>query len=298
MRAETIVQIAIPAVLGVIMLTMGLGLTPADFRRVIERPLAVGMGALCQLIVLPLVGWALAVAFGMPPELAVGMILVTCCPGCPSSNLMSHLARGDTALSVTLTAVSGVVTIFTIPLLVRWATQSFMGAEAPELPILKTNLQLIVTVALPVALGMLWRHRAAASADRWEPRLKRLSVFLLVVLIIGAVAKEHARVLSFAAQAGLPVITLTVVSMTLGFILARLARLDAPQSVTITLEVGMQNAAMAISIAIGLLKSTTIAIPGVIYGLWMYIPCAVVMFAARRWIADPNPRPHGHPLPL
>ena len=291
MNAETIVQVAIPLILGIIMFTMGMGLTIADFQRVFEKPRAVAMGSIAQLVVLPLFAFIVGWVFTLRPEIAIGLVLVACCPGGPSSNLMSNLARGDTALSVTLTAVSGVVTILTIPFIVNFALSQFAGESTPkELPVLRTNLQILLVVGVPLVLGMVVRAKNVALAARSERKLKTISVLLLLILIVGAVAKETSRIADFLAEAGLVVVGFNLVTMMVGFLLARIARLPRPQSVTITLEVGMQNAAMAIGIALGILHDSSIAIPGVIYGLWMYATCGAVVFLARRWVAQVESR--------
>lgn len=284
--AETIVKVAIPTILGIIMFTMGLGLGLEDFKRVIQRPKAVFIGALSQLVLLPAVGFALAWGMGLEGALAVGLVLVTLSPGGPSSNLMSHLARADTALSVTLTAVSGIVTIVTIPLVLKLALSVFMDAnEAPDLPVLRTNLQVLAVVGAPLAAGMWVRVKAPERAASAEDVLKKVCVVLLCILIAGAVAKEASKVADYARQAALPVVALTLITMGGGFALARLARLDRRESVTVTIEVGMQNAAMAITVALSILESSVMSIPGVIYGLWMYLPCMVAVWAGRRWLS-------------
>ncbi len=283
--AETIVKVAIPTILGIIMFTMGLGLGLADFKRVIQRPKAVFVGAISQLVLLPAVGFALAWGMGLDGALAVGLVLVTLSPGGPSSNLMSHLAKADTALSVTLTAVSGIVTIVTIPLILALALSVFMDAnEAPDLPILRTNLQVLMVVGAPLAAGMLVRAKAPERAASAEGVLKKVCVALLCILIAGAVAKEASKVADYARQAALPVVALTAVTMGGGFALARLTRLDRRESVTVTIEVGMQNAAMAITVALSILESSVMSIPAVIYGLWMYVPCMLAVWAGRKWL--------------
>jgi len=285
MSTDTIVQLFIPTALATIMFAMGLGLTMADFRRIIERPRAVAAGAVAQLVVLPLVGFATAFVFGLPTPLAVGLVLLTACPGGPSSNLYSHMAGGDTALSVTLTALSGVVTIVTIPLITNLAMVVFAGeTTVVTLPVLDTIARIFIVVGLPLAVGMVVRAKQAERAKKLEPIVKRVAVVLLSVLVVGAVAKESSRIAGFIATAGVPVVTMNAIGMLLGLAIALGLKLPPRQTVTITIEVGMQNAAMAIGIATGLLNSTEIAIPAVIYALVAYVTCAIAGVAGHRWL--------------
>lgn len=285
MSTDTIVQLFIPTALATIMFAMGLGLIVADFRRIVERPRAVAAGAVAQLLVLPALGFATAFAFGLPTPLAVGMVLLTACPGGPSSNLYSHMAGGDTALSVTLTALSGLVTIVTIPLITNLALVVFAGeGQVVQLPVLDTIGRIFIVVGLPLAVGMVVRAKRAALAERMEPVVKRIAVVLLTILVIGAVAKEASQIAGFVAIAGLPVVVMNATGMVLGLGLALALALPPRQTVTITIEVGMQNAAMAIGIATGLLGSTEIAIPAVIYALVAYVTCAIAGVAGYRWL--------------
>ncbi len=282
MGTDTIVKLFIPFVLAVIMLAMGLGLRVVDFKRVVVEPRAVLIGSVAQLVMLPAVGFLLAGAFGLSPPLAVGLVLVTACPGGPSSNLYSHFARGDTALSVTLTAVSGVITIVSIPFVVNLALDHFMGeGRTVHLPIAKTILSIVLAVGLPLAIGMVIRAKRPVTADRIEPWVKRAAVLLLTVLIIGALVKEQARVGTYFAELGLPVLTLSLVTIALGMLLGFGARLSRGQSVTIGIEVGMQSAALAIGIAMTSLESEEIAMPAVIYGVLAYFTCAVPLVIGR-----------------
>ncbi len=285
MSAETIVQLFIPFALGVIMLAMGLALTVGDFRRILERPRAIAAGAFAQIVLLPLLGFAVAWGWSLPTTLAVGMVLIASCPGGPSSNLYAHLAGGDTALSVSLTAVSGLVTIVTIPLIVNFAMVVFAGETTPvPLPVADTILRIFLVVGLPLALGMWIRARRPRLADRLETWTKRAAVLLLIVLVIGAVLQERAQILDFVALAGVPVMVLNGIGMLLGLTLALSLRLPRDQTVTITIEVGMQNGAMAIGIALALLDSTEVAIPAVLYGLLAYVTVALVGVAGNAWL--------------
>lgn len=276
------VQYFLPFTIAMIMLAMGLGLVFDDFRRIFEKPRAVVIGLGAQLVLLPVLGFAVALGFGLRPELAVGLVLLTACPGGAHSNLYASLARADVALSVTLTAVSGFVTIATIPPLVRLATTVFAtGGEVPELPILDTTLQIFVVMAIPVVLGMLIRARSERWAGRLEKVVKTFAIVLLALIVVGSIARQSDNVVAFAIQAGVPVLVLNVVAMILGYWIAAGARLPRPQRRTITLEVGIQNGALAFALAAGLLQSIAVAIPAILYSILVYFTGAVVIASGR-----------------
>jgi BASS family bile acid:Na+ symporter len=277
------VQYFLPFTIAMIMLAMGLGLIVDDFRRIFRKPRAVLVGLAAQVILLPMLGFAVAYGFGLRPELAVGVVLLTACPGGAHSNLYASLARADVALSVTLTAMSGFITIVTIPPLVRLATTVFAtGGEVPELPILDTTLRIFAVMAIPVVLGMLIRARSERWAGRLETPVKGVAIVLLVLIVIGSIARQSDEVAGFARQAGVAVLALNVGALLVGYGMASLARLSRPQRRTITLEVGIQNGALAFALAAGLLDSVTVAIPAILYSILVYFTGAVVIADGRR----------------
>ena len=281
MSTEVVVRLFIPTAIAIIMLSMGLGLVMADFRRVLEKPRGVLAGVLSQLVGLPLLGFAIASLFALPGPLAVGLVLVTACPGGPSSNLYTYYARGDVALSVTLTAISGFATIITIPLWVNLALATYMGDGRVQLPIIATTANILVVVGVPLILGMHLRANyptAAARAERWA---KRLAVALLVILIVGAVAKERARIGPYLSTLTLPILTLCSVSIAFGFAVGYLTRLGPRGATTLAIEVGMQNGALGIGLAMANLTDE-MAMPAVVYGLLAYFSCGTALLIGRR----------------
>jgi BASS family bile acid:Na+ symporter len=289
MSGETIVRWFIPIALGIMMFAMGLGLTIADFRRIAERPLVVAAGSLAQLVGLPALGFLVAFLFRLDPPVAVGLILVTACPGGPTSNLYTLLARGDVALSVTLTAVSSVVTIFTLPWVVNLAGLTFVDTELPvSLPVIPTMLNVAAVMAFPLGSAMLLRHTNPAAAIRIEPIMQKVAIGILAILVVGAVLKEKARIIEYAFIAGAASITLGLLAVAFGFAVAKLIRQDNRVAVTFGIEVGMQNAALAIGLALGLLNDGRIAIPGVVYGILAYAFCATGIIAGRYLIPAPT----------
>ncbi|NCG18409.1 MAG: bile acid:sodium symporter family protein [Rhodobacterales bacterium] len=280
------VQYFLPVTIGMINLSLGLGLTPTDFRRVLDKPKAVAVGAVAQLVGLPALGFAFATLFGLPPELAVGLVLITACPGGAHSNLFANLARGDTALSVTLTAVSGTLTIGAIPLWMWLATRVFGVGDQVQLPILQTMTQIFAVVAVPLALGMLIRQASALWAGRMERLVKSLAMLLLLIIVVGSVAKQADQVLEHAKNVGWAVLSLHVTGMVGGFGLAVVTGLNRAQHVTVALEVGVQNSALAVGIAMTLLDNTTIAVPAIVYSLLVYATStALVLWSRYRYLA-------------
>lgn len=277
MPSDLLKTVFLPLGLMLIMFGMGLGLTAGDFKRVIFSPKAKLLGLAMQLLALPAVAFALACWFRLPGDLATGLMLVAACPGGPTSNIISHLSRGDTALSVTLTAISSVITVFTIPLVVGSSMAHFMGDQAAiQLPFGKSMIQLMAVTVVPVVLGMAVHARWPRFSQRMASPVNAGSLVFLAVIIVVAVLKEQELGKQIAA-AGPAVVALNVAGMALGFGAAALFRLPRPQRITISIEVGIQNATLALAIALGLLDSPRLAIPAVVYGLFMLATGALMI---------------------
>jgi BASS family bile acid:Na+ symporter len=278
MESNFLTAIFLPLALFIIMLGMGLGLTIKDFKRIWIEPKSVLIGLMAQLIMLPMIGFLLANMLPLSPELAVGVIILAACPGGPTSNLMTYLIQGNVALSVTLTAISSVVSVFTIPLVVNLAMKTFMQeAVMLQLPFLKTVVQIAVITIIPVTLGMLLHHYAPQFALKVERGVKWLSLFFLALIVVGILAKERANLVSFFLQVGGVTLALNISTMALGFGLAILTQLDISKAKAITVEVGIQNGTLAIAIASSptFLGRPSMAIPAGIYSLIMFMTFAI-----------------------
>ena len=274
MESSSLTAVFLPLALFIIMLGMGLGLTIADFKRILVEPKAVILGLMAQMILLPLVGVALASIFSLSPELAVGVMILAACPGGPTSNLVTYLAKGNVALSITLTAISSLLTVFTIPLVVNLAMKLFLDAEtALQLPFITTVVQIAVITLIPVSLGMVLHSKVPSFANRVEKYVKWLSLFFLGLIIVGLLVKERANVAGFFLQAGGVTLVLMIITMALGYAIATLAQLDNRSATAITVEVGIQNGTLAIAIASAptFLNNPTMAIPAAIYALLMFV---------------------------
>jgi BASS family bile acid:Na+ symporter len=283
MQSNLFTSVLLPLALATVMLGMGLSLVPADFQRIARYPKAVAVGTVCQILVLPLIGALITLVVPMQPAIAVGLIVLAACPGGPSSNLATYLARGDVALSVTLTAVNSVLTVVTIPLVANLALQVFLGQRAAiALPIGSTMLQIFLITLLPIAIGMAIRHRYPNTARRLETHMSRLAVGLLALLIVLLLIKEGSKLPGFLVQVGIGVVLLNLLTMLTGFWVARLLRLPLAQQICIAIEVGIQNGTLAIAITAGLLNNPDMAVPAAVYSLLMYITGFGAILAGRR----------------
>lgn len=273
---------AIPLSLFLIMLGMGLTLTIKDFKRVALYPKAVAIGLTNQLLVLPIVGFVVASTMPLSPELAVGLMLVVVCPGGTTSNLFTYLARGDVALSITLTAIASVITIFTIPFIINAALKFFMGSDTTlSLPVLTTIRNLVLITLLPISLGMIARHVWPQFAATGAQLATRFAVVFMVALICYSVYQQRDILVSALMAAGPAVILLNISTMAIGYISARALKLSRPQQVSVTLEVGLQNSALAMMMALGLLSNYQMSLTPGVYSLVMFFTAGLVVRLTR-----------------
>ena len=275
MESNFLTTVFLPLSLFIIMMGMGLGLKIVDFKQVLIEPKGVILGLVAQLIVLPLVGFLLASIFPLTPELAVGVIILAACPGGATSNVISYLVKGNVALSISLTAISSLITIVTIPIVINLGMQTFIGTDTPlQLPLLQTIIKISMIILLPISLGMLINHCQPRLAAKLENIVKWLSLSFLGLIIFGLLLQERANFLPFVMQVGGVTLSLNLVTMFLGYAITALAKLDESSRRTITVEVGIQNGTLAITIASTLLNTPSMAIPAGIYSLLMFVTSA------------------------
>lgn len=272
MQSNIFTSVLLPLALAIVMLGMGLSLVAEDFKRITRDPKAVAVGTICQLLLLPLIGVLITLVVPMQPEIAVGLIVLAVCPGGPSSNLITYLAKGDVALSVTLTALSSIATVFTIPIFTNLALQYFLGQSAAiALPIGQTMLQIFLITLLPTAIGMAIRHQFPDTARRLEKQMSRLAIGLLALIIVLLLVREGSKLPGFLVQVGIGVVLLNLLATLAGFLVGKLFRLPLAQQICIAIEVGIQNGTLAIAITAGLLNNPDMAVPAAVYSLLMYI---------------------------
>ncbi|MBN1241048.1 MAG: bile acid:sodium symporter family protein [Gammaproteobacteria bacterium] len=282
----------IPWVLRLVMIGLGLSLTLGDFKRVIVFPKAAAIGLVAQLVGLPLAAFALSLLFDAPPAIAIGLVILAACPSGVTSNAYTFASRADVPLCVTLSAVTSVVTVFTIPFLINLALDVFSAdAELAGLPVFDMLRDLIGYTLVPLALGMMIRAWFTSFAEKAvEPIRKSVLYLMIAVLVLGAVS-SYREIIEHFATAGLLVLTMNVGTMALGFGLGKLFRLPTPQVVTITFEVGVQNLALSFAITFTMLERPDLAIAGLLYAVIMPATALAFVSIARRMLGPDEQAP-------
>ena len=271
MQADLLTKVILPLSLFLIMLGIGLSLKPGDFKRVVQYPKALVVGLAGQMLLLPVIAFMIALVFQLPPELAVGLLIIALAPGGATSNMFTYLFKGDASLSISLTAIVSLITPFTIPLVVAVGMAYLMGSNTEfQLPIVKTIIQLLVITVIPVSLGMLLLSRWPTVAMKIERVLKWFSIFFLFLIIALIVIKNADNMADFFAQAGMATLILNITVLGLGYLLAKWTKLTQPQSICIGFEVGIQNGTLALVVAGTLIGNAAMMIPAVTYSLIMF----------------------------
>ncbi|AGP49791.1 MULTISPECIES: bile acid:sodium symporter family protein [unclassified Psychrobacter] len=277
-------SVVIPICLFLIMMGMGLTLITNDFKRVLKYPKAVGIGLTNQLILLPIIGFALANIMPLRPEYAVGVMLLVLCPGGTTSNLFTYLAKGDVALSVTMTAIASVITVFTIPIVLSFSLIYFMGSGSEfELPVVKTVLTLVVLTIVPISIGMLIKRYAPKVADRSQVYVSRFGVIFLTFLVLFLCYVQRDIIVDAFIATGPVSVLLNVSTMALGYYSSKWFGLNLAQRTSVTLEVGLQNSTLSIFMALTLLSNYDMSMMPAIYTLVMFLTAGILVriFSAR-----------------
>lgn len=278
--AEIISKVFLPISLAIIMLGMGMTLVIADFTRIIKSPKSILIGLTNQLIFLPIIGFSLAVAFDLNPVMAVGLMVIATCPGGPTSNLITQVCKGNIALSVTLTAIASVVSVLTIPFVLSYALAYFgTGTNVTiDLPILDTILQIMVITVIPISIGMLIRKYKTSFANRMEKPMRIASTVIFLLVFIAVVAANFNLIGNAMKEVGLVTLLLNILTMGLGFLTAKLFKLNLKNSISITIESGIQNGTLAIVIATSILNNIEMSIPIAAYSIWMFVTGGFLMW--------------------
>ena len=276
--------VVIPICLFLIMMGMGLTLITNDFKRVLKYPKAVGIGLTNQLILLPIIGFAIANIMPLRPEYAVGVMLLVLCPGGTTSNLFTYLAKGDVALSVTMTAIASVITVFTIPIVLSFSLIYFMGSGSEfELPVVKTVLTLVVLTIVPISIGMLIKRYAPKVADRSQVYVSRFGVIFLTFLVLFLCYVQRDIIVDAFIATGPVSVLLNLSTMALGYYSSKWFGLNLAQRTSVTLEVGLQNSTLSIFMALTLLSNYDMSMMPAIYTLVMFLTAGILVriFSAR-----------------
>ena len=270
-NGNTLTQIFLPLSLAFIMFSVGIELTIQDFKRVFIQPKDFLIGLFSQIILLPLVAFGLLSLWPIDPTLSVGVMIIAACPGGVTSNLITYLARGDTALSISLTAIISLLTVVVLPMIVSFSIVHFMDATTtPELSIGNTVIGIFAITSGPVIIGMLLKYYYSAYARKFEGTARFIASILFVAIIAGAIFAERENVIDYFRQAGPVMLILNLIMMVLALSIAKLGRLGIPQQTAITFECGLQNGTLAIFVAVTLIGSKTMMVPGAIYSLLMF----------------------------
>ncbi len=278
-----ITQIFLPLSLAFIMFSLGLELTIKDFKRVALQPKDFIIGTISQLFLLPIIAFGLLSLWPLQPALAVGVMIIAACPGGVTSNLLTYLARGDTALSISLTAIISLLAVFTLPLIVSFSLNYFMDAtKAPELSIGKTILGVFVITTVPAIIGMFVKKIRPAFAEKFKHIARIIASVLFALIIIGAVLAEKENMAGYFKQAGLLTLALNLIMMALAIFLSKFSGLGQRQQIAITLECGLQNGTLAIFVAATLIGNKTMMVPGGIYSLLMFVSAIAYLIVAKR----------------
>jgi len=277
-----IIDIVLPLSLVFIMFTLGLGLTIDDFKNIIREPKAFGLGILNQMFILPLVAFCIVLIFKLSNEMAVGMMILACCPGGVTSNIITKLAKGDTALSISFTALVSIISVITLPIIVGFSMQYFLASSAPEINILALGLTMFLITTLPVILGLFVNTKYHDFSVSFLPIASKVSTFLFIIIVIGALASEWNLFVTNLNTLAPAIITLIAIMLAIGYNSAKFFALSKDKSITISIESGIQNATVGITIGGLILKQgsslSVLSLPSGVYGILMYIVCFPFIF--------------------
>ena len=275
-----ITQIFLPISLAIIMFGMGLTLVVGDFARLFTYPKAVIVGLCNQLIFLPLIGFSIILLFDLSSSMAIGIMILALCPGGPTSNLITQVSRGNIGLSVTLTALASLITVFTIPIILSKAITYFTGETGVviELPIVQTMLQILIITVIPVSIGMVIRKKNEGFALRMERPMRTASTVLFVIIFLLVMIANKDLIVEAMKEVGLATLLLNLSTMALGYITARAFRIKGKSQISITIESGIQNGTLAFVIATTILNNVEMGLPTGAYSIWMFITGGILMW--------------------
>ena len=283
-----VTDVVLPVALAFIMFALGLGLTVGDFARVAKQWRDFAIGALSQVVLLPLVAFALVSLWPLPPELALGVMIVAAAPGGVTSNILTAFGRGDVALSISLTATISLLSVVTIPLVVAFSAAWLLGDEAVAgVSVAGAAVGVFVIVTVPVLLGLATRRFAARFAARFEPQARRISALLFVLVLAAAIYQERDDVVDYFARAGLVTLALNLAMMALAFLLAAAFASGPRQRIAIAIECGLQNGTLAIAVATLLFGGGAAVVPAATYSLIMFATALLFVAMLRRTAPAP-----------
>lgn len=277
MDDSLLTTVALPIALALIMAALGLSLVPDDFRRIIKMPRGVLIGMVNLALISPFLAFAAAEVFALSAVMAVGLVLLGASPGGTTANLLTHLARGDTALSVTMTAVSSICALITVPLYLGLAIDHFGATElSDDFSMLPVVAKVFAITVVPLAIGMYVRAKHTEWAIEFEPRAKKIALILFFIVVAGAVIAESESVRENLREVLGAAIALNLAAMAIGFGSARAARLDDRQATAISMELGVHNSTIAIAVAATI--SPELTVPAAVYASFMFVSAGAFAF--------------------
>ena len=280
-----VTDVILPLALAFIMFVLGLGLTGGDFVRVIKQPRDFFVGACSQIILLPIVAFILVKIWPIAPELAIGVMIIAAAPGGVTSNLLTSFAKGDVALSISLTAIISLLCVITIPFIVLTSVELLGGSNIiKDISLFSMSRDMFLIVTVPVILGMLLRKFLSGVALKLEPIAKKISIVLFVLVLLGAIAAERENVISYFAQAGLITLILNVVMMIVAYYVAQFLASGTKQKKCITIECGLQNGTLAIFVATSIFGGGMYVIPAATYSLIMFATSLIFVYLVRKTV--------------
>ncbi len=282
MEASAITNILLPLALGVIMLGLGLSLTLEDFRRVAVYPRAVVAGLILQTAVLTAAAFACAKVFGLAPELAIGLMLLAASPGGATANIFSHLARGDVALNITLTAINSALSLLWLPFVVNWSLDHFLGRGQYIPPPVGKIVEVAAIIVLPVVIGMALRGKVPRFAASMERPIRIFAVVFLALLVAGAIGENWKILVPALVAVGLACLAFNLISLAVGYAAPLALRLPRRQAIGIAMEIGIHNGALAIFIALNVLSIPQTSFAPAIYSLVMFVTAGLFVFVLTR----------------
>ena len=280
-----VTDVVLPLALAFIMFVLGLGLTGADFLRVIKQPRDFFVGAFSQIILLPIIAFILVMIWPVAPELAIGVMIIAAAPGGVTSNLLTSFAKGDVALSISLTAIISLLCVITIPFIVLTSVGLLGDSNiSQDISLFSMSRDMFLIVTVPVILGMLFRRFTSGIALKFEPIAKKISIVLFVLVLLGAIAAERENVISYFAQAGLITLVLNVVMMVVAYYVAKFLSSGTKQRKCITIECGLQNGTLAIFVATSIFGGGAYVIPAATYSLIMFATSLIFVYLVRKTV--------------
>jgi len=280
-----VTDVILPLALAFIMFVLGLGLTGSDFLRVIKQPRDFLIGAFSQIILLPIIAFILVKMWPIAPELAIGVMIIAAAPGGVTSNLLTSFAKGDVALSISLTAIISLLCVITIPFIVLTSVGLLSDSNiTQDISLLSMSRNMFLIVTVPVILGTLLRRFVSGAALKFEPIARKISIALFVLVLLGAIAAERENVISYFAQAGLITLALNVVMMLVAYFVAQLLASGTRQKKCITIECGLQNGTLAIFVATSIFGGGIYVIPAATYSLIMFVTSLIFVYLVRKTV--------------